>query len=848
MRKVLTSIIAVIFMFMLMGVGWSAEEFPPPREGEGTIGSALKGTNWGLLMVDKIEMDEISAPSGNPASNHGWLYVKDNSSTSDLYFEDDGGTVTELTAAGSTAWDDISNPDADKTITFDDNEITILTFADTNEDMINIQGLGAFGDVSVMRVEQKTGNASDGTVLEVVAADANVDPLVVSASGKANALVVGQNTGVVTIAGVAEGTSALIMTAGDLLVSDGDLHVDAGDCLFDEDVTISGTLSAGTIAMDAVAAATATQTLTLDGDLTGGVTIGATSTGNVTLGDDVVVSDTFNVTIGEGSLTIDNDQTTEWALDITSDAAAAGGAIRIVSALTTTAADTGVISVTADDVTTGDLLYLDSTASGMTTGNFINCNNGSTTVFEVGLYGATTIAGNASTDILTITAGDIQITAGDIDLDNGNLMVDTAQDLASNISRNYDGAGSAALMTINEDHANSTSAALSINQDGTGNSSAIDIVHDGDHPAIDISAGAARTGNVIDISMTNQEAQSGYYADGAWTGASDVGLLHLHATGNIASGGSMIRLDHDTGSSAASGFMMEVEDDSADAGTIYAVLIDSANNEGLHVSAGESLFADLASFTAGVNIDADLDIDFSANTEEMTVETTAQDYAAGSWLVQLHGDHAGNTTGDMSLLRLTYQGDGIANDSFIECVDASTGAAANGDTQFKVDSGGEVTMEGTLHVNGSIIGDGASIMSGVMRNTEVVTAANVIAATECGKVYYLSSATEFQTTLPAISGVSAGWWAEFYVTLAPSGASYTIITGNSLENIIRGGVLERETDTGDDGSYHAAGDTITFVDGVAAVGDYIKITSDGSYFYLTGQTNLDGGITVTQAD
>ncbi len=45
--------------------------------------------------------DQISAPVGNPTGNKGWLYVKDNGGTTDLYFEDDTGAVIELTASAS---------------------------------------------------------------------------------------------------------------------------------------------------------------------------------------------------------------------------------------------------------------------------------------------------------------------------------------------------------------------------------------------------------------------------------------------------------------------------------------------------------------------------------------------------------------------------------------------------------------------------------------------------------------------------------------------------------------------------------------------------------------------------
>ena len=41
---------------------------------------------------------------------------------------------------------------------------------------------------------------------------------------------------------------------------------------------------------------------------------------------------------------------------------------------------------------------------------------------------------------------------------------------------------------------------------------------------------------------------------------------------------------------------------------------------------------------------------------------------------------------------------------------------------------------------------------------------------------------------------------------------------------------------------------MTFIGGTAAVGDFVYMISDGSYFYLSGQANKDGGITVTDSD
>lgn len=173
------------------------EQFYPRRSLTGFLGKVT--AVWKKLFVQMIEIPEMSAPSGNPPANSGWLYCKDKAGASALYFENDAGSVSEI-AVTATALDDVGDPDAAGTVACTTYAQT-LTSTKTDGDMFNIQGLGAFGDVSVLRVEQKTGNPTDGTVLEVVAADDNVDPLVVSSSKQANALVVGQNTGTVAIAG-----------------------------------------------------------------------------------------------------------------------------------------------------------------------------------------------------------------------------------------------------------------------------------------------------------------------------------------------------------------------------------------------------------------------------------------------------------------------------------------------------------------------------------------------------------------------------------------------------------------------------------------------------------------------
>lgn len=322
MKKFFQKFLALfVGLLLTAGVSWSAE-----LDGSSTLEGG-------------IVMEERSAPSGNPDTNRGWLYLKDNSSTSALYFEDDGGTVVQLGTGATTAYDDIGDPDADSSITFDNDEINAWTFADINEDMFTVQGLGAFGDVSIVKIEQKTGNATDGTVLEVVSADANVDPLVVSASGVANAFVVGQAANV-TIAGVATGTDALTLTKGDITQTDGDLtlttgdivatagsltltHADTGDLSVGDDADIGGDL-----------------------DVTGNLAVTGTSTLTGTFYTSAVAPSTGNLTVnasGSGTISVGNSST--GAVTIT------GGGVNIGDGATDTLTITGIIDndVTLDD-------------------------------------------------------------------------------------------------------------------------------------------------------------------------------------------------------------------------------------------------------------------------------------------------------------------------------------------------------------------------------------------------------------------------------------------------------------------------------------------------------------------
>lgn len=123
---------------------------------------------------------------------------------------------------------------------------------------------------------------------------------------------------------------------------------------------------------------------------------------------------------------------------------------------------------------------------------------------------------------------------------------------------------------------------------------------------------------------------------------------------------------------------------------------------------------------------------------------------------------------------------------------------------------------------------------------EVVTATNVITASESGKTFFLNSATEFVSTLPA---PALGLRFTFIVAAAPSGASYTVVTTSSA-NIIKG---NQNSVAGDAGDFGTADDTVTFVDGQSVAGDKVEFFCDGTSWFAYAISKVAAGITFTQA-
>jgi len=285
---------------------------------------------------------------------------------------------------------------------------------------------------------------------------------------------------------------------------------------------------------------------------------------------------------------------------------------------------------------------------------------------------------------------------------DGKIEIDTNEDDTSHIIRNQ-GATTGPVVEIEETAAAADNAALLIDQNATAAASygieidteGGDAIHFSDLAAtgdgITITTAAAYTGQILAVNDT-------------LVGTNGEGIIDIHTTGNQATDSTLLRLDADTGTlaGATDGFLINVDDDSGAAATSYAVLIDSANNEALHVATGKALFDEHATFTSGIDADGDLDIDFSANTEEMNITFDVADYAAGSGAITVYDTTAAGPTNASYLLRLAREANGDAQGHFILCEDNSTGADGNGDDMFKVDAGGAVTAAGDVTAGGNV--------------------------------------------------------------------------------------------------------------------------------------------------
>lgn len=374
-----------------------------------------------------------------------------------------------------------------------------ITGIQTSENMITLTSSGVTADNKAVLLINSSGNSAsgsnqiriapsgtpvDGSIgIEFVGASKLMQAMYIDCDSVDNSCVVINGGGA-----LASGKSVLNVTA------DGTPASGAIGISFD----ISGaTMTNNPIAFQVKSGAStgaAINVISTATTITGGI-VNITNNA-MTTGKGFNFAHTTSVIAGGGTLcnlsstSIDTTTTSGALLTLTSTASvAATQVLGTFSALTT-----GIgVSLVAAALTEGSVLKLGVTEATITTGFYLQCNDGAADDFTIGKYGAVVIAGNASTDILTVTAGNAVLTAGNLTLTlgnavltagdltltlgnavltNGNLtlsegkiaLTDTADERAFSVTGNVT-AASQAVALFKQDHATGAVAPLELSQD-----------------------------------------------------------------------------------------------------------------------------------------------------------------------------------------------------------------------------------------------------------------------------------------------------------------------------------------------------------------------------------------------
>lgn len=482
------------------------------------------------------------------------------------------------------------------------------------------------------------------------------------------------------------------------------------------------------------------------------------------------------------------------------------------------ASSAGAVCIRSTSLTTGSLLQLQLSDTNNAGGFYLNCREsvGGTNDFTIGENGVLVMAGTAASDSLTVTAGDVVLSDGSItmtDADNAvsfsltnntatssNVVLITSSGVATGVGANsfvnitQSGLTTGTALTVIAAAATTSVAVVDIQTLGLTSGTALRVAgttatFTTGGKLIELDTVAAVAGNLLTATTTGAYTGTGMVLITA--GAATTGiLLSLVSTTGMTSG-SLIRATTSTTGAIATNGAISFSASGAHTGTIGFVHISDVTASGIA-----------------------MDITANALTTGSALLITSSGTVTSSGEGVVNIVASGLTTGDALKIDLT-EGT-LTTGHYINCYD-DTGTAS----VFSVGENGVILYSDF---------------------TEVVTATNVITTAESGSVFFLSSATEFVSTLPA---PQAGLHFTFIVSAAPSGASYTIVSASGTDNIH--GVAVSAADAGGsvDTTAGTAADTITFVDGQALKGDMVDLFCDGTSWYARGLCSDEDAITFT---
>ena len=131
----------------------------------------------------------------------------------------------------------------------------------------------------------------------------------------------------------------------------------------------------------------------------------------------------------------------------------------------------------------------------------------------------------------------------------------------------------------------------------------------------------------------------------------------------------------------------------------------------------------------------------------------------------------------------------------------------------------------------------------VRENVHSLTADYQALATDSGKKFVFNAAAGLTLTLPSVADAQEGWNCSVYIGTNISSNTGVITEKTASDtDVIIAQIVELEVDTSDDGPSSVGCTTITFANALDTIGDNVHIFCDGSKYYVTGTTKLDGAI------
>lgn len=133
----------------------------------------------------------------------------------------------------------------------------------------------------------------------------------------------------------------------------------------------------------------------------------------------------------------------------------------------------------------------------------------------------------------------------------------------------------------------------------------------------------------------------------------------------------------------------------------------------------------------------------------------------------------------------------------------------------------------------------------VGNTTQLLTAAKTITVADHGKDFFLNALAGFAITLPTAAAALRGLRFRCFVEVTTTSVGYTVVTGNTAEQLMAGQVY-CSAGTDEDSETAFTGTTLTFDDTASVIGDWCEIISCGATGWLAyGFCNATGGITIT---